>query len=112
MPNLDQQAVVQAYQALPFLTKAGVVFVSTWLIDVCYALYTLRTAAHRPAAAATYGCVVYLLGAINVLGYAGDVRLLIPIFVGGWLGTYMAVWREAQGVRVSATDRSPSSTHH
>jgi hypothetical protein len=92
-------ALTRAFQALPFLAKSAIVFSSTFLIDVCYARYTLRTAAHRPGSAATYGVVVYLFGAINVLGYAGDVRLLVPILVGGWCGTYLTVWSEAQQVR-------------
>lgn len=88
--------LVETLAAWPFAARALLCVVVTFAFDVCYARYTLRAAAHRPGAAATYSLLVYLLGAFNIVSYSRDIRLIGPIVLGGWMGTYTAVWRERQ----------------
>lgn len=90
------------YALLPFVTRGVICFIAAILFDITYALYTLRTAARRPASAATYGALVYIFGAVNVSSYTADMALLLPIVVGGWIGTYSAVWNDAREVKRSA----------
>lgn len=96
------------FASWPFWVKAVVCFSATWVIDVCYAKYLIYTTDGRPSPAATYGTLVYLFGAVNVLSYSQDPWLLVPILIGGWLGTYTTVWKHAREKRTQA-DASESS---
>jgi len=106
---LTMSGLEQSFLALPFSQKAMICFVVTWLLDVCYTMYTRRTTMLDSTKAANWGTLVYLMSAINIVGYSKDIRLLIPILCGAWVGTKMAVMWESRTKNSSHT--APQSPH-
>ncbi len=88
-------SLTAAFLALSFGERAFVCALATLCINLSAARCTLCMVSHRASAAASYGVVVILLGAVNVVGYSSDSRLLLPIVIAGWFGTYVAVRRAA-----------------
>ncbi len=84
-------SLTAAFLALSFGERALVCAFATLLINLSAAQCTLCMVSHRASAAASYGVVVILLGAVNVVGYSSDSRLLVPIVIAGWIGTFLAV---------------------
>lgn len=62
-------------------------------LDYVWARYTQHIAAFppRPYRAACYAVGIMLLGAITVLGYTEDHWMLIPVGLGSFVGTFIAV---------------------
>ncbi len=88
-------SLTAAFLALSFGERAVVCAFATLLINLSAAQCTLCMVSRRASAAASYGVVVILLGAVNVVGYSSDSRLLGPIVLAGWIGTFIAVRRAA-----------------
>lgn len=60
-------------------------------LDFCWARYT-RYAAHKKSwQAACYSVGIMLFGAVTVIGYMEDRWMLIPLILGSFLGTFLAV---------------------
>ena len=70
---------------------ALLVFVAYVVIDMLYAKYTLSVAELHPSRAATNGALMYFLLAIGVLNYSHNPLYLVPLVLGSWIGTYVAV---------------------
>ncbi|KKL55562.1 hypothetical protein LCGC14_2254180 [marine sediment metagenome] len=68
------------------------VFVAYLMIDWLFTEYTLAIVELKKVKAANVGALIYLLGAYGVVNYVGDWRYVIPMCIGGWLGTYISVW--------------------
>lgn len=79
---------------MTFLLKAVMVFVVAFIVDVAYTFYIRRTAQGRALSAALWSGGIALSGAINVLAYTADPRLLAPMVLGYIAGTYWAVKRD------------------
>jgi hypothetical protein len=67
------------------------IFSVYFFIDILYANYTLMVVERRAKAAASVSAVMYFLLALGVLTYISNALYLIPLFLGAWLGTYVAV---------------------
>lgn len=67
------------------------VFAAYVVVDMLYAKYTYAVAQLQSARAATTGSLMYFLLAIGVLNYTQNALYLIPLTLGSWIGTYIAV---------------------
>jgi len=69
-------------------------FFVTVLVDVVWARWAQHTAAGHPWRASCYSVGIVLLGALTVIWYIDDHWLLIPVALGSFVGTFIAVkWR-------------------
>jgi uncharacterized membrane protein YfcA len=69
------------------------VFSAYCVIDWLSTEYTLAVVELKKMKAANVSAVMYILLAYGVVNYVGDWRFAIPMILGGWLGTYLSVWR-------------------
>lgn len=67
------------------------VFVGMFLLDVAYTRYTQGITAGRPAHAAHYAAVLIGITAFVTVSYVQNRWLTIPVMVGAWAGTWVAV---------------------
>ena len=72
-------------------TTAATVFVVYVLFDILYALYVLCVSRQQAVAAAGISAVLYSLGAYGVMTYLHNPLYLVPLALGAFLGTYIAV---------------------
>lgn len=54
-------------------------------------LFTRRTAEGRAVGAANYHTIISASAAWGAILYVGNNRLVIPLLIGCWIGTYAAV---------------------
>lgn len=73
---------------------ACLVFAAYCSTDWLFTMYTISIVERKRLKAANVGTGIYLLGAFGVISYVGDWRYVIPMCLGGWLGTYLSVWRQ------------------
>ena len=73
------------------LLTAGIVFVAYVIVDALYAYYTLAVAEKQPLRAATIGTLIHFLLAVGILSFIQNFLYLIPLILGSWIGTYLAV---------------------
>jgi uncharacterized membrane protein YfcA len=70
---------------------AATVFAVYIFFDILYALYVI-TVSHRQAlAASAISSVLYSLGAFGVMNYTHNAWYLVPLALGAFCGTYIAV---------------------
>lgn len=84
------EKILWAWNDLDFLLVAGV-FVAYFVYDVLYAYYMISVTDLKAGRAASFGSVLYIIGAVGVLSYVENFLYTVPIVIGGWLGTYIAV---------------------
>jgi hypothetical protein len=77
------------------------VFVASFLVDICWVLWTRRSNEGRAIAAANSAVGIMLLGFIGVYSYTHNWVYVIPSAAGNWLGTWWMVRR----------DHSPKDEH-
>ncbi len=82
------------------------VFAAYCSIDWLFTLYTISIVERKKLRAANFGVGIYILGAFGVINYVGDWRYVIPMCAGGWVGTYVSVWREAVKDKRNATENT------
>lgn len=68
-----------------------VLFFIYLFFDIFYILYIQSVTDVRPARAANIGVVMYLLTAYGTIEYIDNLANLIPILLGGWLGSYLTL---------------------
>lgn len=85
--------IIWAWNDLDMWLVLGV-FVAYFIYDVLYAYFTLSVASLKAGRAATFSSMLYIIGTIGVLSYVENFLYTIPIIIGGWFGTYVAVRRE------------------
>jgi hypothetical protein len=73
-----------------WLTAATVFFVYV-VFDILYALYVLFVSQKRALAASFTGSMLYSLGAVGVMTYTHNALYLVPLSMGAFVGTYIAV---------------------
>jgi hypothetical protein len=66
-------------------------FLAMFFTDMFYTYYLTAVEKSRAIAASLWAGVLYLLGALIVVGYTRDVWLLVPAVIGGIVGTYVGV---------------------
>lgn len=67
------------------------VFVVYILFDILYALYVICVSRQQALAASLVSAVLYSLGAYGVMSYTHNMLYLIPLGLGAFIGTYIAV---------------------
>jgi len=84
-------------------TTALIIFVSycsaDWLFTICADAIIKR----KKLLAANAGLGMYIVGAFGVISYVEDWRYIVPMCIGGWIGTYVSVWHEAVKDKRNAT---------
>jgi hypothetical protein len=80
------------------LTFTGV-FISMFLVDICWAKYFIYVSKNNPLKAATWGSMILLFGAFTTMNYIEDKTLLIAAVLGGFFGTYFTVYREKKKIK-------------
>lgn len=67
------------------------VFVVYIFFDILYALYVICVSRQQALAASLVSSVLYSLGAYGVMNYTHNALYLIPLGLGAFIGTYIAV---------------------
>lgn len=67
------------------------VFVVYVFFDILYALYVICVSRRQALAASGISAVLYSLGAYGVMNYLHNPLYLIPLAIGAFIGTYVAV---------------------
>jgi uncharacterized protein YebE (UPF0316 family) len=67
------------------------VFVVYVVFDILYALYVICVSRQQALAASGISALLYSLGAYGVMTYLHNIWYLIPLALGAFLGTYIAV---------------------
>lgn len=70
---------------------AAIVFVVYVVFDILYALYVTFVSQKRAIAASFTGSMLYSLGAVGVMSYTHNKLYIIPLSLGAFVGTYIAV---------------------
>ena len=70
------------------------VMIAIFITDICWAKYFIYVAKHKPLPAATWGSTILVFGAFVTIEYVHDKSLIIAAFIGGFMGTFLTVWRE------------------
>jgi uncharacterized membrane protein YfcA len=76
------------------LVTALYIFLAYGSIDWLMTLYTLGVVSGKRLRSANAGTLIYALTSFGVITYVQDYRYIIPMLLGGWLGTYLSVWYE------------------
>lgn len=71
--------------------QALTVFVVYVLFDILYAFYVLCVSRKLPVTASTVSAALYSLGAYGVMSYMENPWYLIPLAIGAWVGTFVAI---------------------
>lgn len=79
---------------MTLLLKMVAVFWVAFAVDIAYAYYIRRAAQGLAWPAALWSGGIALSGAVNVLAYTADRRLIFPMVLGYIAGTYWAVKRD------------------
>lgn len=66
-------------------------FLAMFFTDMFYTYYLSAIEKNRAVMASIWAGVLYLFGALIVVGYTRDVWILVPAVMGGVLGTYVGV---------------------
>ena len=61
------------------------------LYDFLYAIYYIFVSRKMAFMAAKTACALYIIGSVSTIAYLGNYYYLIPIFIGSYIGTYVAV---------------------
>lgn len=72
-------------------TTAATVFVVYVLFDILYALYVLCVSRKQAIASSAISAVLYSLGAYGVRSYMNNHWYVVPLALGAFIGTYIAV---------------------
>jgi hypothetical protein len=59
--------------------------------DFIYAIYYIFVSKKKAFMAANSACALYLIGSFSTIAYLGNLYYLIPILIGSYIGTYVAV---------------------
>ena len=61
------------------------------MYDFLYAIYYIFVSRKMAFMAANTACALYIIGSVSTIAYLGNYYYLIPIFIGSYIGTYVAV---------------------
>lgn len=71
--------------------RSSLVAIATGVSDYIWARYISTVANADSIVAANWSFLTIALGALVVVSYVDDRRLIIPAAIGAWIGTYLAV---------------------
>jgi hypothetical protein len=61
------------------------------LYDFLYAIYYIFVSRKMAFMAANTACALYIIGSVSTIAYLGNYLYLVPIILGSYIGTYVAV---------------------
>lgn len=67
------------------------VLLSTILSDIVWAYYFIKVAQKKPHQAAFFAILIALNSSFITISYIGNMYFLIPVIIGSYIGTYIAV---------------------
>lgn len=70
---------------------AALVFIVYVIFDILYAVYIICVSKQQAFFASLTGAMLYSLGAVGVMNYTHNALYLIPLSMGAFVGTYIAV---------------------
>ena len=71
------------------------VFISTLLVDIVWAYYFIKIAQKKPHQAGILSILIALTSAYVTISYVLNPYFLIPVSIGAYIGTYIAVKRHS-----------------
>lgn len=74
------------------------IFLAYFSLDIMYAKYTLAVVERKPATAANFGSLMYILMAFGIFNYTHNFLYILPVGLGSWLGIYVIVVYEKNKV--------------
>lgn len=77
-------------QSLPFVA----LFLLTVASDYAWTRYIAKAAEKQAHAAARWSVAIVGCSAFSVMSYTQDHRLIVPVLLGAYAGTWLAVWRD------------------
>ncbi len=87
---------ITTYLNHTYILKFLGVMLAICVADICWAKYFIYVAKHKPFPAASWGSMIVVFGAFVTVEYINDRSLIIAAFIGGFIGTYLTVWRERE----------------
>lgn len=81
---------------MPWLAKAVIVFAVGVLAAWLRVLFTRRTAHGDAVAAATYHTAISFSAAVGTILYVSEWKMIGPLLLGCWIGTFVAVKRDSR----------------
>jgi hypothetical protein len=73
------------------MTQIIMAFVSMFLMDVVFALYTKSVIKNRPTMAGLYAAGIMLCNTVMVINVVDNHWMVIPVALGAFAGTWTAV---------------------
>ena len=70
---------------------AGAVILATAATDAVYVMFTSAVVAHRPAQAANWSGIWYMLSSFAVINYTNNWVYIIFAVIGSWIGAYLTL---------------------
>jgi hypothetical protein len=67
------------------------VFFAAILVDISWGYYIRRAGAGKPISAANWAVCIMLFGVFNTLSWLNNRWMLLPLYLGSWIGTYSVV---------------------
>ena len=72
------------------------VFIVSYFVNIFYAVYIIELGNNKLLKAALFGELLVLAGAFNIINYTQNKWYLIPVVLGGFLGTISTkLWRKS-----------------
>ena len=70
------------------------VFFAYLIVDFAYASYIVACSEKRAIAASNWSMLLYVLSAFGLAVFVHNYWTVIPMAMGGWLGSYIVITRE------------------
>jgi hypothetical protein len=71
--------------------RALLVFICAIIVDWCWGCYIRRSATGNAIKAANWGLCILLLGVFNTLSWLENRWMLLPLYAGAWIGTFVVI---------------------
>ena len=71
--------------------RAGAAFAAMFALDLVFAPYIAAVAAREAAAAGGWASAIAICNAFVVVSYVKDRRMIVPVALGAFAGTWVAV---------------------
>lgn len=84
--------MIKKKKSLPLWQRASLVAGATAISDYIWAQYMGSVAKQSPFVAANWSFLIIILGALIVVSYVNDKRLILAAAIGAWIGTYFGVY--------------------
>ena len=85
--------VSTSFDELNVLIVVGL-FLAAAVVDALYATYTIKVVAGKAFSAASISLITYFIEVAGILSFLGNIWYLMPLGLGAFVGTFLAVERE------------------